>query len=100
MFALPLFVLGTIITLKFPSARRIMDLVKSAAQRVLEPFSLEKGRLRGDFINVYKHLVGGNEGQGASLLSDSVVSGNKTRGNGHKLKCMKFHLNMRTTFLL
>ncbi|KAJ7412178.1 hypothetical protein BTVI_47022 [Pitangus sulphuratus] len=59
-------------------------------------FSLEKKRLRGNLINIYKYLKCGYQEDGARLFS--VVSSNKMRSNDHKLKHKKFHLNMRKDF--
>ena len=64
--------------------------------RQLGLFSLEKRRLRGTLINVYKYLRGGHQDNGTSLFS--VVPSERTRGNGHTLKPRNFQLNIRGHF--
>ncbi|PKU38882.1 hypothetical protein llap_10813 [Limosa lapponica baueri] len=66
--------------------------------RELGLFSLEKRRLRGDLIYVYKYLKGELKDDGARFFS--VVPSDRMRGNGHKLDHGKFHSNMRKNFFV
>ncbi|KGL73379.1 hypothetical protein N309_03961, partial [Tinamus guttatus] len=65
--------------------------------RELGLFSLEKRRLRGHLISIYKYLKGGSAEDGAGLFSG--VATNRSRGNGRKRKHKKFHRNLRKNFL-
>ena len=70
----------------------------SYEERLSDPglFSLEKRRLRGDLINIYKYLRCEKQRDEARLFS--AVCGDRTRGNGHKLKHRKFHTNVCKNF--
>ena len=60
-------------------------------------FSLEKRRLRGDMIALFKYLKGCHTEEGQDLFS--IIPECRTCNNGLKLKEARFQLNIRKQFL-
>uniref|UniRef100_A0A803SSL5 Reverse transcriptase domain-containing protein n=1 Tax=Anolis carolinensis TaxID=28377 RepID=A0A803SSL5_ANOCA len=81
------------------ATKMIKGLENKPCERLKEQgmFSLQKRRLRGDMIAMYKYVRGSHREEGASLFSAALQT--RTRNNSFKLQERRFHLNIRKNFL-
>jgi len=80
--------------------RGLEHLLREVRLSNLGLFSLGKGRLRGDLINVDKHLKGGGRQMDEARLL-SVVCSNRTRSHqGLNLESRKFFTSMWKNFMV
>uniref|UniRef100_A0A8C3I187 Reverse transcriptase domain-containing protein n=1 Tax=Chrysemys picta bellii TaxID=8478 RepID=A0A8C3I187_CHRPI len=83
------------------ATRMIKGLENMTYQRRLKElglFSLEKRRLRGDMIAVFRYLKGCHKEEGENLFI--LASKNRTRSNGLKLQQGRSRLDIRKKFLI
>ena len=77
---------------------RVLE-TKPCGERLKElgMFSLEKRRLRGDMIALFKYLEGCHTEEGQDLFL--IIPECRTQNNGLKLQEAKFWLDIRKSFL-
>ncbi|KAJ7410787.1 hypothetical protein WISP_106134 [Willisornis vidua] len=84
--------------------RRTTELMKGLGTKSCEEwlrklglFNLKKRMVRGDLITLYNHLIRGCSQVGVGF---SQVTGNRTRGSGHKLCQKRFKVDIRQNFFM